>query len=141
MVRSTEGTHGRILIVDTNTPFRESLARYLRASGFEVVTAATGESAFLLLRDWEHPVDWFYTRADLPGLIDGWILADEYHDSHSERAAVIAASREHVSAQGHVVLQKPPLAAILDAIQTVTTARKPAMSAVVVDPDSQRLAA
>jgi DNA-binding NarL/FixJ family response regulator len=127
--------------VDTNPAFRESLAQHLRASGLAVVTAATGEGAFHLLRDWNHPVDWLYTRADLPGLIDGWILADEYHDSHPHRAVVIAASVERVSAQGHVVLKEPSLAAALDAIRSVATGQKPAMAAAATDTDPGRLAA
>ena len=66
MSRSPRGSHERILIVDTDTAFRESLTRHLRASGFEVVTAATGESAFSLLRDWHRPISWLYTRAACP---------------------------------------------------------------------------
>jgi CheY-like chemotaxis protein len=139
--RSLEGTHKRILIVDTNPAVRNSLAEQLRASGFEVVTAATGEQAFYLLRDWHHPIGWLYTRADLPGLIDGWILADEYHDSHPDRAAVIATSRERVSAQGHVVLSEPSLAAALDALQTVASANAAVPRPAAANPDLQRLAA
>jgi CheY-like chemotaxis protein len=136
--RSLEGTHERILIVDTNPAFRDGLAEQLRSSGFEVVAAATGEQAFYLLRDWHHPIGWLYTRANLPGLIDGWILADEYHDRYPDRTAVIAASRGRVSAQGHVVLDEPSLAAALDAIHSVATTEKPATSA---DADPQSLAA
>jgi CheY-like chemotaxis protein len=136
--RSLDGNHRRILIADPNAAFRESLAQHLRAGGFEVVTAATGQSAFSVLRDWHHPVGWLYTRANLPGLIDGWILADEYHDRYPGRAAVIAASRGRASAQGHVVLDEPSLAAALDAIHSVATTEKPATSA---DADPQSLAA
>jgi CheY-like chemotaxis protein len=135
MSRPPQGSHERILIVDTDTAFLESLTRHLRASGFEVVTAATGESALSLLRDWHHPIGWLHTRADLPGLIDGWILADEYRDGHPDRAAVIAASSERVSVQGHLVLKDPSLAAALDAIHSVATKQKPALSA-YADPQS-----
>lgn len=141
MSRSPRGSHERILIVDTDTAFRESLTRHLRASGFEVVTAATGESAFSLLRDWHRPISWLYTRADLPGLIDGWILADEYRDGHPDRAAVIAASRERVSAQGHVVLSEPSLAVALDALQAVASAKAVVAHPATTNTDLQRLAA
>ena len=69
------GSPQRILIVDDNPDFRERLAHCLRDQGHEVITAETGERAFVVLRDREHPIDWLYTRASLPGLIDGWILA------------------------------------------------------------------
>jgi ActR/RegA family two-component response regulator len=141
MSRSPRGSHERILIVDTDTAFRESLVRHLRTSGFEVVTAATGESAFSLLRDWHSPIGWLYTRADLTSLIDGWILADEYHDSHPQRAAVIAASRERVSAQGHVVLSQPSLAAALDALLAVASAKVVEARPATTNTDPQRFAA
>jgi CheY-like chemotaxis protein len=75
-------TPQRILVADTNPIFRGVLAERLGAQGHEVITAETGEKAFLILRDWKHPIDWLYARASLPLLIDGWILADEYHDAH-----------------------------------------------------------
>ena len=140
MSRSPQGSHERILIADTDTAFRESLTRHLRASGFEVVTAATGESAFSLLRDWHRPISWLYTRADLPGLIDGWILSDEYHDSHPDRAAVIAASSERVSVQGHLVLSEPSLAAALYALRTVASANAAVPRLAAINLDLQRLA-
>lgn len=138
MARSTKGIPERILIVDTNTALRESLAQRLRVNGFDVVTAANGEQAFYLLRDWRHPIDWLYTRATLPGLIDGWILADEYHDSYPDRAAVIATSNERTSSQGHLVLKEPSLVNALEAIRDIAEAQKPAVPA---DANSRRLAA
>ena len=65
------GSPQRILIVDDNPDFRKRLAHCLRDQGHEVITAETGERAFVVLRDREHPIDWLYTRASLPGLIDG----------------------------------------------------------------------
>ena len=87
------------------------------------------------------PIDWLYTRADLPGLVDGWILADEYHDHRPDRAAVIAASAERLSGQGHVVLRKPSLAAALDAIRAMATMRKRAVSAAAAEANLEDLAA
>ncbi|MBQ0822601.1 response regulator [Microvirga sp. HBU67558] len=141
MPRSLHGNRARILIADTNMTFRETLAQHLRASGFEVVTASNGQSAFSRLRDRDRPIDWFYVRADLQDLMDGWILADEYHDSHPHQAAVIAASVERVSGQGHVVLKDPPLAVVVDAIQTVSNTPEGARSAAVTDSDPRRRAA
>ncbi|WP_404294503.1 hypothetical protein ACD578_29475 (plasmid) [Microvirga sp. RSM25] len=48
----------RILVADNNPIFRETLSRWLRAAGYEVITADTGEHAFLTLRDWQHPIEW-----------------------------------------------------------------------------------
>jgi DNA-binding NtrC family response regulator len=79
-----------ILVVDDNMIFRDALAQTLRAANYRVITAETGERAFVTLRDGSCRIDWLYSRAALPGLIDGWILADEYHDVHPGRAAIVA---------------------------------------------------
>ena len=111
--------HERILVVDDNHIFRETLAQRLRDAGYQVATAETGERAFLALRDWSRPVDWLYTRATLPRLIDGWILADEYHDSHAGRAVIIAAPEARTSRQGDIILQQPSLTTVLDTLRHV----------------------
>ena len=141
MTRSLHSNAKRILIVDTNTTFRERLAQLLREKGYEAVTTASGESAFHVLRDWNHPVDGFFSRATLPGLMDGWILADEYRDSHPHRSAVIAVSDDRVSAQGHVVLKEPSPADAFDAIRGAATMRMPSMSPAAATNDQMSLAA
>jgi CheY-like chemotaxis protein len=118
-VAMTTTNQERILLVDTNPLFLEKLAQGLRARHFDVVATGSGEQAFHVLRDWHHPVDWLFSRASLPGLIDGWILADEYHDSHPARAAVIGAIQVRVSVQGHIVLQDPSPAAVLDTLRGI----------------------
>ena len=94
-----------ILVVDDNPIVRETLAEWLRAGGYEVATASTGERAFLMLRDERRWVGWLYTRADLPGLIDGAILADEYHDRFPGRPVVIAAADDRPPSARDVVLR------------------------------------
>jgi CheY-like chemotaxis protein len=57
---------GRILIVEDDRLTRESLAKYLRLKGFEVLTAVRGEEAIALtLRD--HP-DVILMDLGLPGM-------------------------------------------------------------------------
>jgi CheY-like chemotaxis protein len=112
----------RILVVDNNPIFRETLAQWLRAAGYDVTAADTGEHAFLILRDWQHPMGWLYTRAGLPILIDGWILADEYHDTYPTRPVVIAAPEARASACGDIVLGQPSPAAVLEIIRQLIDA-------------------
>jgi CheY-like chemotaxis protein len=109
------GSMDRILIVDDNPVLREHLAASLRAKGLEVVTAATGEQGFIRLRDWSKPIGWLYTKATLPGLVDGWILADEYHDTHPDRSAVIFAAEPRHSLRD-LILDHPSPAVIVDTI-------------------------
>jgi CheY-like chemotaxis protein len=131
----------RILIVDTNPLFLERLALDLRARNFDVVAAGSGVQAFHVLRDWDHPVDWLFSRATLPGLIDGWILADEYHDSHPSRSAVIAAPQAKVSAQGHIVLKDPSPAGVLDSMRCIMAQHQASETPSHTERDAKRLAA
>ena len=58
----------RILIADDNPIMRETLAQWLRAQAHEVITADTGERAFLALRDWStHRLAVHACRAARPG--------------------------------------------------------------------------
>ena len=116
----------RILIADDNPIVRETVAQWLRAQGHEAITADTGESAFLALRDWSHPIGWLYTRAVLPGLVDGWILADEYHDMHRDRAVILAGAEQRVSSRGDLVLKQPTPVGVFNAIRQVLMAAETA---------------
>jgi CheY-like chemotaxis protein len=113
---STTG-HGSILVVDDHAIVRETLKQRLRAPGRDVLTATTGERASRSLCDWSRPPGWLYTRAAVPGLIDGWILADAYHDLHPNRPAVVSALAARPSAQGHIVLGQPAVCAVLDVLR------------------------
>ena len=131
----------RILLVDPNPLFLEKLTRELRARNFDVVATESGAQAFHVLRDWHRPVDWLFSRASLPGLIDGWILADEYHDSHPARAAVIGAAQARTSAQGHIVLEDPSPAAVLDTLRGITAQHQASEILSHAERDEMRLAA
>jgi DNA-binding NtrC family response regulator len=99
-----------ILVVDDNMIFRDALVQTLRAASYDVITAETGERAFVTLRDRSCRIDWLYSRAALPGLIDGWILADEYHDVHPGRAVIVATAATagaRSSARRDIVLKQP----------------------------------
>src|SRR5215207_5514488 len=87
---SPQQTQNRVLVVDANPMSRQLTAEYLQAAGYNVVSAVTGERALVLLREWPHHIDWLYTAIELPGLVDGWILADEYHQTHPSRPVIYA---------------------------------------------------
>ncbi|QRM33581.1 hypothetical protein [Microvirga sp. VF16] len=131
----------RILIVETDADFQSSLALLLHEAGFDVMTATTGEQAFRLLRDWRRPIDWLYTRAILPGLIDGWILADQHRDNHPDRPTIIGAREVGYSAQGDIVLKEPTAATVLDAARHITVSAHPQAPVEPVSADPQSLAA
>ena len=53
----------------------------------------TGERAFLLLREWRSRIDWLCTNVILPGLVDGWILGDEFQSCQPARPTIYASPR------------------------------------------------
>ena len=124
----------RILIVDDNPIVRETLAQWLRRDGHEVETAETGMRAFLALRDFSRAIGWLYTRAALSGLIDGWILADAYHERHADRPVILACAAARLSSQGNLVLNQPTPRAVFDALrQALAFERTPALAAAPSD--------
>jgi CheY-like chemotaxis protein len=131
----------RILIVDINPLFLERLALELRARNFDVVVTESATQALQILRDWHRPIHWLFSRAILPGLIDGWILADEYHDSYPNRAAVIAAPEVRVSAQGHIVLKDPPPTAVLETMRCIMSRNQSSRISCDIKDVGERLAA
>jgi DNA-binding NtrC family response regulator len=130
----------QILLVDNNRMFRETLAQRLQRAGYQVMTAETGEQAFSLVRNWVRPVGWLYTRAALPRLVDGWILADAYHEVHPQRPVVISAAEARVSARDFILRQPGP-AAVLKALLSVMEGERAVSPVAEVDAVESRRAA
>ena len=98
----------RVLIVDDDAATRASIADALTRAGLEPKTAGTGERALLMLRQWPRHIDWLVTKAELPGLVDGSMLADEFHQARPGRPVLLAVSREgNRPSQAHVIVVDP----------------------------------
>jgi DNA-binding NarL/FixJ family response regulator len=108
----------RILLVDDNQIFRQALAQRLQTAGYQVVTEESGERAFLSVRNWQRPIDWLYTRAALPRMVDGWILADAYHEVYAHRPVVISAAEMRASARD-IILKQPSPAEVMNALRSL----------------------
>ena len=100
----------RVLVVDPNPDYRSKLGAALAQAGFDPVLAATGEQGLVMLRNRNRRVDWLITQADLPGLVDGSMLADEFHHVHPGRPVLYAvAPGEKGSATEQDTLLDTPL--------------------------------
>src|SRR3954447_24796574 len=108
MVRPS-GKGQRVLAVDDDAPSRGRLGQALADAGFEPLLAATGEEGLRLLRNRLGDVDWLYTKADLPGLVDGWILGDEFHQVRRGRPVLygVAPHATRPARVGEVLLALP----------------------------------
>jgi CheY-like chemotaxis protein len=135
---TTASTLQRILIVDDNPVFRRTLAQLLRAEGHEVITPGSGVNAFLALRDRSPPVGWLYASVTLPGLVDGWILADAYHEVYRDRIVIFSGSEAQVSLQGDIILKHPTATAAFKVICEGLAGRHRAFSAAARSIDAQQ---
>ena len=81
-----------VLVVEDEPAAREALTYFLPSQGFTVMAAATGEEAIEIL--WQHKerVEWLFTNIRLPGIVDGWRVAEEFRFAHPLRSVIYAAS-------------------------------------------------
>ena len=99
----------RVLVVNDDPEARESVGQALEQAGFAPTLAATGEQGLVRLREWPRRIGWLYTKAELPGLVDGWILAEEFHQAHPSRPVLYRVPRHarHRSPQRGIALSTP----------------------------------
>ena len=106
----TQRNRTTVLVVEDEAAVRESLCRALAGAGYAVLSAATGEEAIEVL--WRHKerVEWLFTNVRLPGAVDGWRVAEEFHFSHPLRPVLFAAAsavEEPRPVPESLILKKP----------------------------------
>jgi two-component system, OmpR family, response regulator len=98
-----------VLIVEDSYLLLEIIASLCETHGIRVIEASTGEAALTLLRSRGGEVDWLFTDIHLPGLIDGWTVAQAFRAIHPDRPVVYtstdASGRSGVP--GSLFLRKP----------------------------------
>ena len=110
----------KVLVVEDEAVTRELLVQMLQTGGFEVLAADTGERAFRMMRAWRGRLDLLFTETRLPGLVDGWILGDEFRRSHPQRPIIYAAAGEAAPSQqaADAALVRKPVS-VLDVLALV----------------------
>jgi len=118
---SASRTKASVLVVEDDAIAREVLAQLLQASGYDVIASPTGEQALLILCHHGQEIDWFVSKVELPGLVCGRILADEYHEHHPGRPAVLLSSLDPADKPSANAVFIPPLALmrILEVLQAL----------------------
>jgi CheY-like chemotaxis protein len=89
---SAETRARRILVVEDDVVLRDMLVKGLQKSGYEVLSAETGERALVLLREWGDRIDWLFVDIRLPGVIDGWVVGSEFTLNHPLRPVIYASA-------------------------------------------------
>ena len=113
----------RVLIVEDEPVSREILADLLKMAGYEVVSAPTGEQALLTLMRERGRIDCLFTAVELAGLVDGWMLAEEFRSADPARPVVFAAKNAAETRCGDrsVVVSRPTLPPmVVEAVNAVT---------------------
>ena len=118
-----------VLVVEDDGISRELIAQVLQTGGFDVIAASTGEQALLALCQEGDEIDWLVSKVKLPGLVCGWLLADEFHTHHPDRPTLLvspALNRAKMpSARAVFIPPATPMRAleVLKALRTPEAAR------------------
>jgi CheY-like chemotaxis protein len=121
MLSASRSAKATILVVEDDQISRELITRLLQMAGFDVIAAATGERALLTLCQHGDQIDWLVSRLDLPGLICGWILTDEYHEHHPNRPVLLVSDTARVSSASAVFIPSPFPMKVLEVLQALTS--------------------
>lgn len=85
----------RVLIVEDNYLLLDVLTRACERSGSTVIAVSSGEAALMVIREMGAAIDWLCTDIDLPGLVDGWSVADAFRALHPGRPVVYISGAVH----------------------------------------------
>ena len=104
------GVSPKVLVVEDNYLLLDMLTRQCERHGLTVVAASSGEAALTTLRTGAADLDWLLTDINLPGLIDGWTVADAFRDLYPERPVIYASTRagfDRRPVSGSLFMRKP----------------------------------
>jgi two-component system, OmpR family, response regulator len=107
---SVEHKPTTILVVEDEIVVRDLLVAELQDAGYDVIAVDAGEPALAILQGRQQEVDWLFTDIRLPGVIDGWRVADEFRLTHPFRPVVYAtayAPEQERQLQGSYFFRKP----------------------------------
>ncbi|GJE37184.1 response regulator [Methylobacterium persicinum] len=99
-----------VLIVEDSYLLLEIIASLCETRGVRVLEASSGEAALTLLRARGAEIDWLFTDIHLPGLIDGWTVAEAFRAIHADRPVVYTStemSMRRSGVPGGLFLRKP----------------------------------
>jgi CheY-like chemotaxis protein len=98
------------MIVEDNYLLLSALTAVCEQHGVGVVAASSGEAALTILRQRGAAIDWLLTDIHLPGLVDGWSVAQAYRAIHPGRPVIYASAsepRERSPVPRSLYLRKP----------------------------------
>ena len=109
MVRTMRPVHN-VLVVEDSFMLLEIIAQLCASQGTRVIEASSGEAALTILRERGATIDWLFTDINLPGLIDGWTVAEAFRAAHPDRPVVYTSTAAKLpprAVPGSLYLRKP----------------------------------
>jgi CheY-like chemotaxis protein len=82
---------GVVLVVEDEWLVREEIVCQLKAAGWQVLEASTGEVALGLLTD-KQRIDVLVTDIQLAGYLSGWDVAEAFRATHPEMPVIYASA-------------------------------------------------
>ncbi len=99
-----------VLVVEDSYILLEIVSQLCTSRGIGVLEASSGEAALTILRARGAEIDWLFTDINLPGLIDGWTVAEAFRARHPDRPVVYTSTGESGDPRavpGSLYLRKP----------------------------------
>lgn len=99
-----------VLVVEDSFILLDIIAQLCASQGTRVVEASSGEAALTILRERGRDIDWLFTDINLPGLIDGWTVAEAFRAQHPDRPVVYTSTGQALhprAVPGSLYLRKP----------------------------------
>jgi CheY-like chemotaxis protein len=118
---SASRSKATVLVVDDDALARELLTQLLQAGGYDVIATPAADRALLVLCRQGEEIDWLVSKVSLPGLVCGWILADEYHEHHPGRPALLLSDLDPADKPSANAVFIPPvgLMRVLEVLQAL----------------------
>ena len=126
-----------VLVVEDDGISRELIAQVLQTGGFDVIAASTGEQALLALCQQGDEIDWLVSKIKLPGLVCGWLLADEYHTHHPDRPTLLVSPALNTAKMPSAHAVFIPTATPMKVLELLKALRTPEAASVRISSSSQ----
>lgn len=104
------GVAPKVLIVEDNYLLLDMLMVQCGRAGLDVVATSSGEAALTALRTRGGDFDWLLTDINLPGMIDGWMVADAFRELRPDGPVIFASTHaqfERRPLRGSLSVRKP----------------------------------
>jgi CheY-like chemotaxis protein len=100
-----------VLVVEDAVLVRYVISDYLRECGYKVIEASSTEEALQVLQKASVRVDILLSNVQLPGALDGFVLARWVHDNHPEIGVILVGTISRAADAAAELCEEGPMLA------------------------------